>query len=472
MDATATPHDVLDAVRTAREALTALPSLASSTGSRAEWATALGALQSVVNEATAVQDEVLVALAGIEPEWNEDGTVGEVRRAPGHVALDAPAIASGVLCLSAVAAERRVRDAVRRTVDGPAGSVTATGLGGLHAAMRAGRLDAHRAQVVADELEECPPEVAATVVSSLGAWFDTEDATRLRRRARRLLATLSPDLLRQRAQRARSESSLRRWVDEPGVDTWLGTFPSEDASRAWAAIDALARQYVADGACTTIDRARARALTDLVTGRSTVTTTVVEHRAHPLTGALVDPDDDLAGAGYRPGATLAAFVRARGTRCRFPGCTVTASACDLDHVVPWPAGPTSAANLVCLCRRHHRTKQRPGWRSRLGPDGTYTVTDPTGRVRSTDPVDHRPGPRLWPPGEPDPPRPANPRVTVPDGPHSTLEHHLESSLGGPHGRGTRCRVETHHRAGVLVLTPGTRHPGRRRQTTRPDAPPF
>ncbi len=29
---------------------------------------------------------------------------------------------------------------------------------------------------------------------------------------------------------------------------------------------------------------------------------------------------------------------------------------DLDHVVPWPDGPTTVANLVALCRRHHRLK--------------------------------------------------------------------------------------------------------------------
>ena len=36
------------------------------------------------------------------------------------------------------------------------------------------------------------------------------------------------------------------------------TFPSEEAAQAWAAIDALARQYVTDGVCSGIERARAR----------------------------------------------------------------------------------------------------------------------------------------------------------------------------------------------------------------------
>ena len=57
------------------------------------------------------------------------------------------------------------------------------------------------------------------------------------------------------------------------------------------------------------------------------------------------------------------------------------------HVRPWPGGPTAPRNLICLCRRHHRIKQRLGWRAVLHPDGTVTWTDPTGRVRTTMPID-------------------------------------------------------------------------------------
>ena len=103
--------------------------------------------------------------------------------------------------------------------------------------------------VVAQELEAAPPQVRAAVVAALEGHFEVEDAAHLRRRCRRALARISPDLLRQRALRARAACGLRRWVEEPGVDRWEGTFPSEDAARAWAAIDALARRYVADGVC-------------------------------------------------------------------------------------------------------------------------------------------------------------------------------------------------------------------------------
>lgn len=446
--------DVLDAVRCARAALGSLPAAAAATASRDEWSAVLTGLQSVVDEATALQDRALVALATTEGAWAEDGTLTEVRTAPGQVALDAPGIVAGALTMTTVAAERRLQRALRLTADDERRAGGPTGLLGLHTAMRTGRLDAHRAGVVADELVECDPEVSASVVAAVDPWFDHDDGPRLRRRVRHLLARVCPDALRRRAERARGESSLRRWVDEPGVDTWLGTFPADEARDAWAAVDALAQTYLTQGSCTDVGRARARALTDLVTSRATVTTTVVHHAAHPTTGALLDPDGSLATAAYRPGDGLAALVRARDGGCRFPGCSVAGRWCDLDHVVPWPAGRTAAENLACLCRRHHRTKQRPGWSVRLHPDASMTWTDPTGRVRTTFPVDH----------------------LRPEGCHSPVEFALEH-LGGRPGPAPPVRVD-HHRAPRgraivrLDLPPGHHRRRRRRRPGPHDIPPF
>ena len=77
-------------------------------GSRSQWAGVVGSLQRVIDVASAVQDAAIVRLAAIEPEYLEDGTEVECHRGLGHVALDAPAILSGVLAVSAVHAERRV----------------------------------------------------------------------------------------------------------------------------------------------------------------------------------------------------------------------------------------------------------------------------------------------------------------------------------------------------------------------------
>ena len=89
---------------------------------------------------------------------------------------------------------------------------------------------------------------------------------------------------------------------------------------------------------------------------------------------------------YRPSAKLAAFIRARDMFCRFPGCGVPAERCDIDHVVPWPHGPTHASNLNCKCRTHHLAKTfDDGWRDVQFPDGTVVWTTPSGQSYTATP---------------------------------------------------------------------------------------
>ena len=220
------PGELLEVLAAAEAGLASMPSASRTRGSRAQWAAVVSASQRVVNAACAVQDDAIASLAAIEPAELEDGTEVETHRAGGHVALDAAAIVSGVLAVSAVHAEHRVRAAVRLAADGPTGTDTETGLGGLHDVMRRGDLDAYRAGVVAEELEEAPAQVVAAVVATLGDHLITDAAPQLRRRCRTVLSRISPDLVRERAKRARERCALRRWAEEPGVDKWEGTFPS------------------------------------------------------------------------------------------------------------------------------------------------------------------------------------------------------------------------------------------------------
>jgi hypothetical protein len=76
----------------------------------------------------------------------------------------------------------------------------------------------------------------------------------------------------------------------------------------------------------------------------------------------------------------------RDRHCRFPGCDRPAAWCEGHHIHPWQAGgPTQPANLVLLCSRHHHLLHRPRWHTKLLPDATLEVTDPTGRVRTSQP---------------------------------------------------------------------------------------
>src|SRR3954463_14516777 len=122
-----------------------------------------------------------------------------------------------------------------------------------------------------------------------------------------------------------------------------------------------------------------------------------------LSGALVSLTD-LAGLGaaardgrglgappptdgYRPGAELDRFIRARDRRCRFPGCRQPVSRGELDHRVRWPDGPTDVTNLAGFCTGDHRGKhQAPGFTHHSQPDGAFVVTTPSGLVATTEPA--------------------------------------------------------------------------------------
>ena len=98
------------------------------------------------------------------------------------------------------------------------------------------------------------------------------------------------------------------------------------------------------------------------------------------------PADDPA-PGYRPSRAQDEWVRMRDLTCRAPGCDRPAVAADVDHTVPWPAGPTHPSNTKCYCRFHHLVKTFwPGFADWQDPDGTVTWTTPTGHSYTTYPL--------------------------------------------------------------------------------------
>jgi hypothetical protein len=94
-------------------------------------------------------------------------------------------------------------------------------------------------------------------------------------------------------------------------------------------------------------------------------------------------DHRNAEARYVPGRKLKHLVRARNQVCTAPACNAQAIYCDLDHTVPYPDGPTDQCNLNPKCRRHHRTKQAPGWKVTQPAPGTAAWTTPSGRTHTT-----------------------------------------------------------------------------------------
>ncbi|SNS41387.1 protein of unknown function [Geodermatophilus saharensis] len=136
--------------------------------------------------------------------------------------------------------------------------------------------------------------------------------------------------------------------------------------------------------------------------------------------------------GYTPSAAQQAFVRTRDRTCRFPSCGQRVGWADADHVIPHAhGGAVDCANLCCLCRSHHRLKTfARGWRFEMSPDGTLTVTTPSGITRTTRPPGLRPPPKApEPPPEAD--EPADPDDDPP--PFSSPSPLIPASVSCPAG---------------------------------------
>jgi len=106
---------------------------------------------------------------------------------------------------------------------------------------------------------------------------------------------------------------------------------------------------------------------------------VLHHAQIDLIARLIDGTlVDLGRARRRPSARLARTVlRRHGYRCAHPHCRARAHL-HLHHVQPWSkGGPTSAANLIPLCGRHHRALHRGEFQivdQSTPPEGAATTT--------------------------------------------------------------------------------------------------
>ncbi|GAA1650356.1 HNH endonuclease [Mycolicibacterium murale] len=101
-----------------------------------------------------------------------------------------------------------------------------------------------------------------------------------------------------------------------------------------------------------------------------------------LTAPGTDPEQR-----YRPSTALQEWTTARDLTCRFPNCDRPAQFCEYDHTTPWPAGKTHASGGKMYCKLHHFGKTFwAGWTDSQAPDGTITITTPTGQTYTSKPA--------------------------------------------------------------------------------------
>ncbi len=308
-------------------------------------------------------------------------------------------------------------------------AVELTRLPGTAAALRDGVLDPPKVRAVVDAVAVLDDPTAGAVEARVLLRAGRQTVGQLRASLARAVLAVDPGVAEARHQRAVAGREVTvRPLGEGMAELWA-VLPADAAVAVYDRLDRLARRVPADDP-RPVDARRADALVcavladsagDGVGVRSAVVATVhVTVPAETAVGSGEEPGElagygpvpasiarRLAGSGtwrkvtidpetgvvldvgrtaYTPSAALADLVRARDRTCRFPGCRQPARRCDLDHVVRWPDGPTTADNLAALCRHHHRLKHRTRWTVRAGPGADLEWTAPTGHRYRTSPA--------------------------------------------------------------------------------------
>jgi hypothetical protein len=260
----------------------------------------------------------------------------------------------------------------------------------------------------------------------LAAVIGTVPPARFRARARAMRARLERDSLEALHTRAIAE---RRVVIDAADDgmAWVQVLISAvDAARIRARLDARAREASTEpGETRSRDQIRADLAAEWLAGTGTpfapATQVVVTVPVLSLIGAdeapatldgygpidpaiarqlfadapsflrvAVDPISsaplDLDRTRYRPSKAQRDWLALRYGTCTRPGCSKLAVDSDVDHLHDWfLGGRTDEANLLPLCRNHHRLKHATKFSVARAADGTVSWTSPTGFTATTDP---------------------------------------------------------------------------------------
>jgi hypothetical protein len=307
----------------------------------------------------------------------------------GRLIAPAPAEAAAALTWSTRAAQDRVDLAAGLIEDLPV----------VFDALDAGLIDLGKAREIAHCTCELAPDARGTLAERAVGYAAEHTRGQLRAWLARQMAQIDPEAADRKHRKETAKRCVRLLPESDGMATISAYLTAEEAQAVWGALRA-----AASGIDEKLDAANADAFVALLTGTAVgapVPVTVLwagsrdeiagygpispGHAAKLRAGAAVIDMTVPPGpsAGYRPAPALARWVRATHRHCRFPGCRRPAAHCDLDHVVAYPAGGTSADNLAPLCRYHHRLKTHANWQVRRLAGGGLRWTSPRGRSYTT-----------------------------------------------------------------------------------------
>ncbi|HEX3826792.1 MAG TPA: DUF222 domain-containing protein [Sporichthyaceae bacterium] len=196
------------------------------------------------------------------------------------------------------------------------------------------------------------------------------------------MARVDANSVAKRRAKAIAQRSVKMWEIGDGMSALDAILPTPVAETAFAVIDATAPQAITPGDERSIDQARADALVDLIC----LPPDMAPRISYQIQVISPDPDLDADPTRRLPTAAQARYVKARDQHCVNPGCRATRT--EHDHTIAHTTGgPTLTKNLTLRCPKHHRIKHLPGWKATQDPDGTITLTTPSGRTYRTRPPD-------------------------------------------------------------------------------------
>jgi Domain of unknown function (DUF222) len=248
-----------------------------------------------------------------------------------------------------------------------------------------------------------------------------------RQKVKRAVLAIDPRRAEQKHADAAAQRRVRKFADDDGMATIWASLRADQAAGLWDSIEAHARALPDDGR--TLEQKRADVLADLgilalnnapgtwqgqrpaiqvsvalstllgidqqpgeLAGYGPIPASLARSIAADSSGTyrrlVTDQMGRLLDYGrttYRPPAALRDHLIHMYGTCTFPGCRREACKNEIDHITPFPAGPTDDANLHPPCKRHHDLKHRTGWRVAKNYDNAVTWTSPAGRRYRTEP---------------------------------------------------------------------------------------